>query len=143
MKPALIDTDVVSLFLRGDPNIKKHFAAYLERYRTVNLSIITVYEVLSGLKHRDAKKQMASFEALAESSEVWPLTRQSVEISAELYASLRRQGQPLDDIDLLIAGVALANNFALVTNNRQHFSRIKDLPVEDWSSEPKSPSERE
>jgi len=41
---------------------------------------------------------------------VLPLTEQSVTIFAGIYAQLRKTGKPLDDVDLLIAGVAIANN---------------------------------
>jgi tRNA(fMet)-specific endonuclease VapC len=35
------------------------------------------------------------------------LTTESTEIAAKIYADLRKKGTPVDDIDLLIAGVAL------------------------------------
>lgn len=54
-------------------------------------------------------------------------------LSAEFYASLRRQGTPVDDIDLLIAGVALVNNLVLISHNQRHFSRIEGLELRDWS----------
>jgi tRNA(fMet)-specific endonuclease VapC len=50
-----------------------------------------------------------------------------------LYAQLRKEGKPIDDIDLLIAGIALENNLVLVTNNRKHFERIPQLEIIDWS----------
>jgi tRNA(fMet)-specific endonuclease VapC len=59
--------------------------------------------------------------------------RQSVFLSAEFYADLRAKGTPADDIDLLIAGIALANNLILVTHNVKHFDRIEGLEVTDWS----------
>ncbi len=133
MEPALIDTNIVSMFLRGHPEVRGRFAAYVEEHGKVNLSMITVYEALSGLKHRDAKKQMTAFKALVDASEIWPLTEQSVELSADIYAALRKTGQTIDDIDLLIAGIAAVNGFVLVTNNRKHFDRIVEITVEDWS----------
>lgn len=42
-------------------------------------------------------------------------------------------GQTVDDVDLLIAGIAGANGFTVVTNNRRHFDRIEEIAVEDWS----------
>ncbi len=54
-------------------------------------------------------------------------------ISAELYAKLCKQGRPLEDIDLLIAGIALSNNLVLVTHNTRHFQRIEGLELTDWS----------
>jgi tRNA(fMet)-specific endonuclease VapC len=50
-----------------------------------------------------------------------------------LYADLRKRGEPIDDIDLLIAGTAIANGLTLVTNNRKHFDRIAQLEVENWA----------
>jgi tRNA(fMet)-specific endonuclease VapC len=39
----------------------------------------------------------------------------------------------LDDIDLLIAGTAIANKMVFVTHNKHHFERIELLEIEDWS----------
>ncbi len=50
-----------------------------------------------------------------------------------MYAVLRNIGQTVDDVDLLIAGIASANGFTVVTNNRRHFDRIEGIAVEDWS----------
>ena len=49
-------------------------------------------------------------------STILPLTPESVHQSANLYATLRQRGTPVDDIDLLIAGVAIANNLVLITH---------------------------
>lgn len=39
----------------------------------------------------------------------------------------------IDDIDLLIAGIAIDNEMTLVTNNENHFNRIPSLKIENWS----------
>jgi len=39
----------------------------------------------------------------------------------------------VDDIDLLIAGIAIENEMILVTNNEKHFRRIPDLKIENWT----------
>jgi len=58
-----------------------------------------------------------------------------MKISAEIYSDLRKKGELIDDIDILIAGIAKANNLVLVTHNRSHFERIMDLEIEDWNEE--------
>ena len=133
MKPALIDTDILSLFFRGEPNIAACFDAYVAGYGRLNVSIITYYEIISGLKHRRAEKQLATFLEFASQSNIISLTEQSVTLSAEVYADLRAKGTPLDDVDLLIAGIALANDWILVTHNTKHFDRIEGLQIEDWT----------
>ena len=75
---------------------------------------------------------MAVFEDFAAENIVIPLTEKSVKISAELYSSLRQSGNTLDDIDLLIAGVAIENEMTLVTNNERHFGRIPGMKIENW-----------
>jgi tRNA(fMet)-specific endonuclease VapC len=73
------------------------------------------------------------FIAFVKKNTLLHLTEQSVIISGDLYAQLRKKGNPIDDIDLLIAGIALENNLVLVTNNRKHFERITQLEIVDWS----------
>jgi tRNA(fMet)-specific endonuclease VapC len=47
-------------------------------------------------------------------------------------ATLERDGNRIDDIDLAIAAHALAANATLVTDNLGHMERIPDLRVENW-----------
>jgi len=133
MKPVLIDTDILSLFFRGHPQVEAHFATYTDTYPRINLSIITYYEILSGLKHRDAHRQLSVFLKFATQNTIVPLTEHSVALSADMYAATRAQGTPVDDIDLLIAGIALTNSLVLVTHNRKHFEKIAGLEIEDWT----------
>jgi tRNA(fMet)-specific endonuclease VapC len=133
MKAALIDTDILSLYFRDNQNVVENFSRYLTQHHCINFSIITYYEILSGLKHRDANKQIESFLQFVAQNNIVPLTIEAIAISAEKYAQLRKQGTPVDDIDLLIAGIAMANNMELITNNTRHFSKISDLEISNWS----------
>jgi len=133
MKASLVDTNILSLFFRGHPQVVAGFEAYLKEYDTINLSIITYYEIVSGLKHRDAHNQLALFFDFAAQNTILPLTQQVADVAADIYADLRKSGQPVDDIDLLIAGTAIANGLILVTDNRRHFDRIAPLEVENWT----------
>ena len=132
MKQALIDTDILSMFFRNHADVIGRFSSYLAHYKRLNISIITYYEILSGLKHRDAHKKMTMFLEFVSKNKVIPLTEHSAAISAEIYTELRKGGEPLDDIDILISGIAIANNLVLVTHNRKHFERIKKLEIDDW-----------
>ena len=133
MKQTLIDTDILSLFLRGHPRVTAQFQAYAREYNRVNFSIVTYYEILSGFKHRDARKQITVFLEFTGRNNVIPLTEASVNASADMYAATRAKGTPIDDIDLLIAGIAYANDWSLATHNRKHYERIANLDIQDWS----------
>jgi len=131
VRASLIDTDILSMFFRNDPEVIAYLASYLTRHKKINISIITYYEIISGLMHRDARKQTALFLDFVSKNNVLPLSEQSVKISAEIYAELRKEGKPLDDIDLLIAGIAVAEDLVLATHNRKHFARIRRLEIEE------------
>lgn len=109
-----------------------NFRAYLNEYDRINFSIITYYEILSGLKYRDAQRQLESFLEFAQYNSILPITKDSTKISAEIYADLRKKGNLMDDIDILIAGIALSHNLVFVTHNINHFERIDGLEFEDW-----------
>jgi tRNA(fMet)-specific endonuclease VapC len=47
-------------------------------------------------------------------------------------AELERRGRPIGANDLLIAAIALANNFTLVTHNTKEFEIVDGLVLEDW-----------
>lgn len=133
MKEALIDTDILSFYFKGNKKIGKRVDKYLARFGYLNISIITYYEILSGLKYKDAKKQLGKFRLFVKENKVLPLSENSIEISSDLYSDLRRDGNPNDDIDLLIAGIALENKLIMVTNNKSHFDKIEGLTVNNWS----------
>jgi tRNA(fMet)-specific endonuclease VapC len=57
--------------------------------------------------------------------------------SLDLYASekarLRKAGTPVDDFDILIGVTSISHNLIMVTNNSEHFKRLKGIIIEDWT----------
>lgn len=133
MTESLVDTDILSLFFRGNPQVVAQFESYLAEYDNINFSIITYYEIVSGLRHRDANKQLKLFLEFAQQNKILALTQDVADVAGGLYASLRKEGKPIDDIDLLIAATAIANGLDLVTHNQKHFERIDSLTTHDWA----------
>jgi len=132
MSPTLLDTDILSWYLRGNPNVVEACTAYRKKYNTLHFSIITYYEILSGLRFRNAWRQEEHFLKMTEQCTILPLTSEACKIAAEAYAQVRKAGTPVDDIDLLIAGIALSNNQAISTHNVRHFEKIPNLEINDW-----------
>lgn len=57
---------------------------------------------------------------------------EATRIFGAISADLVKNGKKIDDADLLIASIVLANKGVLVTNNIKHFSRISGLKLESW-----------
>lgn len=132
MKPILVDTDILSEFLRGTSKVVENFEAYLNDFDAINFSIITYYEILNGLLYKDAKKQLEKFMAFADFNKILPLTISATRRAAEISAKLKSSGQPIGHTDCLIAGIALTNGLQLATNNVDHFKRIEGLEIINW-----------
>lgn len=133
MKPALLDTDVLSEFLRGNPKAIAKADAYLKEHGILSLSVITYYEMLNGLLYKDARKQLERFEAFVPLNRVLPLTPEAARTAAFIQADLLKKGTVIGHTDTLIAGIALTNGLQLVTNNTEHFRRVKGLELANWT----------
>ena len=57
----------------------------------------------------------------------------SIELYAKEKARLRKLGTTIDDFDLLIGVTSVSHNLTMVTNNTDHFKRIKGIALEDWT----------
>jgi tRNA(fMet)-specific endonuclease VapC len=130
----LIDTDIIIYSLKNYQPVKDNF-----RKRTNDpkvISVITYGELLFGAKKsNDYHKNIA---AVNRTSELFPMvevTKAIIETFAGIKADLQKQGNIIDDMDLLIAATAITMNYTLVTNNERHFSRIPGLQIENWALE--------
>lgn len=132
MKETLIDTDIFSYYMKGNPDVVKKVLEYSKYYPVLNLSSITYYEILGGLEHKNAKRQIKDFERLLSRCNIIHIDLESIRLSAKEYGKLRRKGITIGNSDLLIAGIALANGYILATNNTNHFQNIEELELNNW-----------
>ena len=105
----LLDTDVVIEML------------HKRRYEAGAISIITLIEVLRGLK---AEKREKVKELLEESFDVLNINNQVIETYCSIYRNLKEKGVLVPDADILIAATAISNNMALKTRDK-HFKELK------------------
>jgi len=132
MTRTLIDTDILSYYFKGNPTVVKRFEEYLQFHELIEISIITYYEIVSGLLAKGATQQLKVFDEFITNCSILPMTEKSARVSSELYSEFRRKGKTIDDIDLLIAGIAIENKMTLTTNNERHFGRIPNLEIDNW-----------
>jgi tRNA(fMet)-specific endonuclease VapC len=128
----VLDTDILSHVMRQNSSVLKKAKEYLKTYPRFTFSIITSYEILRGLKAKNALKQLQAFETFSSVSEILSITPEIISRASDIYADLYRNGDLIGDADILIAATALAENCVLATNNEKHFSRIKGLNTINW-----------
>jgi tRNA(fMet)-specific endonuclease VapC len=132
MKRSILDTDTISNLMRGNEFIRKKIDEHIREFGKIGISAVTYYEVLNGLYYKDSKKQLSIFEKFISENTIVVLTAQSAKIAANIEADLRKKGTVIGHTDTLIAGIAIANDLQLVTNNTDHFKRVKGLKIANW-----------
>jgi tRNA(fMet)-specific endonuclease VapC len=133
MNEVLLDTDMLSFFLRNVPKVMTEANDYLKFHKGFTFSVITNFEILRGLKIKNAQRQITTFALIRLQSREINLTDEIIIRAADIYADLYRRGLLILDADILIAATALENDLPIVTNNESHFNRITGLQVLNWS----------
>jgi tRNA(fMet)-specific endonuclease VapC len=80
-----------------------------------------------------ATARLAPFERLDALSRVLPFDHACGARAAEVWVDLHRRGRLIGEVDILIAGTALAHGLAVVSRNVGHFSRVTGLQVINWA----------
>lgn len=135
MDEALIDTDILSEILKGkDPQVLTSAQQYLAIHQRLAFSAMTMYEIMRGMRAKQASRQLAGFLAMARTSDVLAISVPVLRRAADLWADARNNGHPHHDADLIIAATALEAQRVLVTGNTPHFTWIPGLRLADWRS---------
>jgi len=125
----ILDTDHCIAILRQKLDLSDHVAADEELF----ITSISVAELTHGANrslHRE--DNLTRLEVLFAALIVLPFDEIAGRRFGHLKAELEEKGEPLDDLDLQIASIALEHNLPLATNNTKHFKRVKDLRLENW-----------
>jgi tRNA(fMet)-specific endonuclease VapC len=127
----LIDTGTLVEVLRSVPSrmLVRRLTTVATRDRWT--SVITVGQLLVAARAAKNPKLMQDVIRLVAAVRVAPFDL----IAAQTFAKLRAttQGEAETD-DLMIAAIALSNDFTLVTRRVHTFQRFSHLRIEDWTA---------
>jgi tRNA(fMet)-specific endonuclease VapC len=137
----ILDTDCVSLFLEGNPQICERAAS---KFPDVAITIITVQEIFNGWAGRindpsQAHQLVWLYTKLWRTTEffkkitVLNFTETAQTCHQQLLSEHKFLAKKRLEKDTRIAAIALANEGILVTRNCKDFSLIPNLQIEDWT----------
>lgn len=133
MDSALLDTDILNEVLKQkNVQVVQHASVYFQQHSQFAISSFSRYEVLRGLREKNATTQLARFATFCQHSLILPITDAILDRTADLWVTARKSGQPGRDADLIIAATALEHARVLVTGNTFHFAWITGLNRADW-----------
>lgn len=131
MKKYLIDTNTCIFFIKGKFNLLEKF----EIAGTENcfISEITLAELKFGVANSEhPENNQKNLDNFLTGVTIIPIFH-ALDFYAKEKSRLRKSGKPIDDFDLLIGATAVTHDLVMVTNNTDHFKRIKGIQLEDWT----------
>jgi len=126
-----LDTDIVIEHLRGTPKVTQKMEE-LKPDTLITITPLTVYELYKGVYVLNDGKKEEEVEQFLGQVKTLELNLEAEKKAAEIYANLRKDGNLVNDADILIGSIALTYGSILVTNNTAHFKRIEGLKIENW-----------
>ena len=131
----VLDTTFLVDVLRNVPGAIDRLRA-LEAEGPLATTEIVAYELYHGIQHlgrRRRETEAARIEELLAQTDVFVFDRRSAIRAAEMSRELRRRGQSIGVVDLLIAAVALTLGAeAVVTRDASSFAHVGGLRVETY-----------
>ncbi len=128
----LLDTDICIYLLNGrEPQVKRN--ADLAPRSEIAISALTMAEMFSGAARSEQPlltyaKQSAFFMHYS----ILPFDAAAADVYGRIDGWLKGRGMRIGPLDTQIAAIALVHNLTLVTHNTRHYSRVPNLPIEDW-----------
>lgn len=114
----VLDTGALIDFFRGEENARKFMD------EDVTTTIISYYEILSGIKHRKARKEEQFFRRFFSEIEVLDFDLKAAEEASDIMGRLLSLGTPVNSMDVLIAGIAAANGAEKIISRDTDFISI-------------------
>ncbi|MGC2404761.1 MAG: type II toxin-antitoxin system VapC family toxin [Acidobacteriaceae bacterium] len=128
----VLDTNMASCIIKGSfPHVRERLLKI--PMSEVAISVITEAELRFGLaKKPHAAQREVIVEEFLLRVEILAWDSEAAKSYAKLRADMERLGEPMGNLDMMIAAQALAAQAILVTHDRV-FHRVKQLKIEDWT----------
>jgi tRNA(fMet)-specific endonuclease VapC len=125
MRRALIDTNIYSLAMRGDPGVLER----LQRLDDIGFSVVSLGELLAGFRggNREAHNRAELDRFLASPRvRLLGMDGETADFYASIVQGLKRAGTPIPTNDIWIAALALRHGLPLYTRDA-HFGAVAGL----------------
>jgi len=128
----LLDTNMASYVIKGNfPRVRERLVRV--PMADVGISVITEAELRLGVARKPEAARLAiAVEEFLLRVQILPWDSAAAKSYATLRSSLERLGEPVGNLDLMIAAQAVAAPAILVTHDHV-FRRVKHLKIEDWT----------
>lgn len=92
------------------------------------ICLAELYEGVERSRNKD-KEENNLVEFFSELHDIFGIDHDVAKKFGEIRSNLKKSGNVIEDMDILIAATCITYNQILITNNQKHFARIPDLKI--------------
>ncbi|MBD2067887.1 type II toxin-antitoxin system VapC family toxin [Leptolyngbya sp. FACHB-671] len=127
----VLDTNTLIYYFKGQGQVAQNFIKVAPQQ--IGIPTIVLFELQVGIaKSTSPTKRIQQLQQLLSHVSLISFDREAALYAATIRAQLEQQGIPIGQIDVLIAGTAIALQATLVTHNINEFGRVPGLAIADW-----------
>ena len=128
-----LETDFLIALIRKDEKAIAKLRKLVENGERLTTTPINAAELFKGAyKSKNVDKNLKIVRGILSRLTLLEFNLTASDIYGQISAELEKKGEPIGEMDTLIASIALAHNERILTRNVKHYSRIKGLEVETW-----------
>ena len=127
----ILDTNTLIYYFKGQGQVAQNLVNVSAQ--EISIPTIVLFELQVGIaKSTSPAKRTQQLQELMSRVNLVLFDREAALAAAKIRAELEQQGTPIGQMDVLIAGTAIALQATLVTHNINEFSRVSGLTIVDW-----------
>jgi len=129
----IFDTSAAVDFLRGGAKTKSLVESIEDSGDAVAVTTVSLFELLSPIQHRRLAKEEKAVKAFLRRTILLDLDSSSATEAAKIMGGLLRLSIPINPMDALISGIAVASGAEKIVTSDHDFeqvTKISDLKIE-------------
>ena len=128
----ILDTNICIYIINNHPKQVRHKFEQI-KLSDIAISSISLFELDAGArKGSKSTDNLLRLEQFASFIQILPFDAKAAKEAGKLRHYLFKKGQPVSDMDMLIAAHALSLSATVVSNNLKEFERVPELSCENW-----------
>ena len=128
----MLDTNICIYVLKNHSDKLRH---KFKAIKDICISSVTYGELCFGIENGNEhlkEERWKQLDVFTQRLLIDSWDEQSARHYGAIRATLKKEGTPIGNNDLLIAAHARSINAVLVTNNVREFNRVPNLTIENW-----------
>jgi tRNA(fMet)-specific endonuclease VapC len=133
VKRVLLDSGIVSDLINCRRGIPDRIKLLVAEGTRVGICVPVLAEIAAGIEcSQSRERNMKALLAVLPALTIWPFDETAAFRFGMIFAELRKQGRPMQTVDMMIAAVAMSLTSCLVVTTDSDLISIPRLDVEIW-----------